>query len=72
MKATAVTDQESSEAKMDDIHGDVLAAISMALHDYQSEVHDVEEMVLTMDEVRRRYSPWSSKIYTLRQVPIRR
>ena len=49
--------------------GEVYAAISMALHEMQSEVHDVEETVLTITRVKRSYSPWSSKIYTLRETP---
>ena len=49
--------------------GDVYAAIAMALHEMQSDVHDVEETVLTITRVKRSYSPWSSKIYTLRETP---
>ena len=49
--------------------GEVYAAISMALHEMQDEVHDVEETVLTITRVKRSYSPWSSKIYTLRETP---
>ncbi len=51
--------------------GEVYAAIAMALYLYQKEsgVHDVESTILTIDRVTRNYSPWSSKIYTLRQTP---
>ena len=52
--------------------GEVYAAISMALHEMQDEVHDVEETVLTITRVKRSYSPWSSKIYTLRENPNRK
>ena len=52
--------------------GEVYAAISMALHEMQDEVHDVEETVLTITRVKRSYSPWSSKIYTLRETPPRK
>ena len=38
----------------------------------QDEVHDVEETVLTITRVKRSYSPWSSKIYTLRENPNRK
>lgn len=31
--------------------------------------HDVENTVLTIRKVARTYSPWSSKIYSLRDVP---
>lgn len=49
-----------------DITGEVNAAISMALYLYRSELHDHEETVLTIKKVARSYSPWSSKIYGLR------
>ncbi|MBE5034322.1 OadG family transporter subunit [Gallalistipes aquisgranensis] len=46
-----------------------IAAIAMALHMYRSEMHDKESTVLTINRVARAYSPWSSKIYGLRQIP---
>ncbi len=53
----------------DEPSGDVYAAIGLALHMYTSELHDFEEAVLTINKVSRSYSPWSSKIYGLRQNP---
>lgn len=52
-----------------EISGEMSAAIAMALHLYQSEIHDEENTVLTIKRVARTYSPWSSKIYTLRKYP---
>ncbi len=49
------------------ITGEVNAAIAMALHLYYSEMHDKEDTVLTINQTSRTYSPWSSKIYGLRQ-----
>lgn len=49
--------------------GEVLAAISAAIHELNQDVHDVESTILTISEVRRKYSPWNSKFYTLRQDP---
>jgi hypothetical protein len=49
--------------------GEVYAAIAYALYLYQNEIHDEESTILTIDKVTRNYSPWSSKIYTLRQTP---
>lgn len=46
---------------------EVNAAIAMALHLYYSEMHDKEDTVLTINQTSRTYSPWSSKIYGLRQ-----
>lgn len=52
-----------------EISGEVNAAIAMAIHLYYSEIHDKENTVLTIDKVSKNYSPWSSKIYGLRQHP---
>lgn len=51
------------------IPGEITAAISMALHIHFAEVHDFENTVLTIKRVPRPYSPWSSKIYGLREYP---
>ena len=70
MKAKGITDREEAKEKMlGHAPGEVYAAISMALHEMQNDVHDVEETVLTITRVKRSYSPWSSKIYTLRETP---
>lgn len=45
------------------------AAIAMALYLYLEELHDEESTKLTIKEVSRRYSPWSSKIHGMREVP---
>lgn len=49
--------------------GEVLAAISAAIHEMNEDAHDIEDTILTITEVKRKYSPWSSKIHTLRQDP---
>ena len=48
--------------------GEVNAAIAAAIHLYRSELHDFEDTVLTMKKVSKTYSPWSSKIYGLRNL----
>jgi Na+-transporting methylmalonyl-CoA/oxaloacetate decarboxylase gamma subunit len=67
MKASGIT----KEAAID-IHeqssGEVFAAIAMAIYE-STELHDVENTVLTIKNTERSYSPWSSKIYTLRELP---
>lgn len=45
------------------------AAIATALYLYRQEVHDYENYVLTIKRIEKRYSPWSSKIYSLRKWP---
>lgn len=70
MKAKGITDkQEAKEKLLGQAPGEVFAAIAMAMHEFQSDVHDVEDTVLTITRVKRSYSPWSSKIYTLRETP---
>ena len=72
MEAKDVTcKQEAKEMKLGEAPGEVIAAISLAMHEMQSDVHDVEDTVLTITRVKRSYSPWSSKIYTLREIPRR-
>jgi Na+-transporting methylmalonyl-CoA/oxaloacetate decarboxylase gamma subunit len=46
--------------------GAVIAAIASALYEITEDVHDMESTVLTIHKVTRRYSPWSSKFYGLR------
>lgn len=47
-----------------DMVGEVNAAISMALYLYLNE-HDEESHTLTIKNVQRSYTPWSSKIYNV-------
>lgn len=73
MKAKGITDKhEAKEKQLGQAPGEVFAAIAMAMHEFQSDVHDVEDTVLTITRVKRSYSPWSSKIYTLRETPHRK
>ncbi len=51
-----------------DLTGEINAAIAAAIHLYRSELHDFEDTVITMKKVSRSYSPWSSKIYGLRNL----
>ena len=72
MKAIGITDKtEAKEKNLGSHSGEEAAAIAMALHEYLNDAHDVEDMILTINKVKRTYSPWSSKIYTLRQSPKR-
>ncbi len=70
MEAKDITCEiEAKEKKLGEAPGEVIAAISLAMHEMQNDVHDVEDTVLTITRVKRSYSPWSSKIYTLRETP---
>lgn len=72
MRSSGITDKkEAKEKAIGTESGEVFAAIAMALHEYQDNVHDIEDTILTINKVKRNYSPWSSKIYTLRNTPNR-
>jgi Na+-transporting methylmalonyl-CoA/oxaloacetate decarboxylase gamma subunit len=47
------------------ISGDVYAAIAAAIYMHQNELHDEETTIITIENVSRKYSPWSSKLYGL-------
>jgi glutaconyl-CoA/methylmalonyl-CoA decarboxylase subunit delta len=51
-----------------DISGETNAAIAMAVFLFLDESHDAESHAMTIERVSRRYSPWSSKIYGLRNL----
>ena len=68
-KRNAIKSGKPSAFKTGELSGEVLAAISAALYEMDQDVHDIESTILTIDEVKRKYSPWSSKIYNMRQLP---
>lgn len=63
---------QSTKHSVADTSGETYAAIAMALHLYatESDIHDVEDTILTINRTRRSYSPWSSKRQSMRQEPI--
>lgn len=48
--------------------GEIFAAIAMGIYE-ATEMHDEENAVITIKNTARNYSPWNSKIYTLRKNP---
>jgi Na+-transporting methylmalonyl-CoA/oxaloacetate decarboxylase gamma subunit len=54
---------------LEDIPGETLAAISLALHLYHQQLQGLEDAVITFKNAAKTYSPWSSKIYGLRRAP---
>lgn len=69
LKESGKISEETEDSVMS---GEVSAAISMALMIHFREVHDFESTVITIKKVQKPYSPWSSKIYGLRQYPGKR
>ena len=69
MRVHGISDKEEAKEKgLGRESGEVYAAIAMALYQHL-EVHDVEDTILTINKVKKAYSPWNSKIYSLREVP---
>lgn len=68
MQAQGIDKATASETKLSHDSGEEIAAIVMALHEHL-DAHDTENTILTINKVKRAYSPWSSKIYGLREVP---
>lgn len=56
---------ESSNAR----YQEVAAVISLALNMYVQQMREYEQAIITIQKVIKPYSPWSSKIYGLRQSP---
>lgn len=59
--------ERTGKYPVEGMSGEVNAAIALALYLYQNELHDHEDAVLTIKKVSKTYSPWSSKIHTLRK-----
>jgi len=49
------------------ITNEEIAAIAIALYKYSKDLHDKENTILTINRAAKAYSPWSSKIYGLRE-----
>ncbi len=48
-----------------------IAAIAVALRLHTLELHDRESTILTIQSIRKAYSPWSAKVHMLRELPQR-
>lgn len=71
MKAHGMTPGATPrEDRPDHDSGEEIAAIVLALHEHL-DAHDTETAVLTINKVKKAYSPWSSKIYSMRELPHR-
>ena len=75
-KKSATAAANSNSPKMaatpaGEVSAETYAAIATALHLFieDNEAHDEESDIVTQRHTDRTYSPWSSKIYSLRQTP---
>jgi len=71
VKAMEGTGKSAKADTSGQVSAETYAAVSMAIHLFMqdNEAHDFEDTVLTITKVSKSYSPWSSKIYTLRETP---
>ena len=69
VKVSATGEAETHDAISDQ---EIAAAIATALKLYKSNLHDRESEMLTINRIARTYSPWSSKIHGLTQLPERK
>ncbi len=60
---------ESLNIEDENPSGETLAAISLALYLYEKELQGVENATITIKNISKRYSPWSSKLHGLRSWP---
>lgn len=65
----ALQNKEAIASDKKYISGDETAAIAMAIHLFFEEQHDEESNIITIKQIEKRYSPWSSKIYGVRNFP---
>lgn len=65
------THHQSTKISVAETSGEEYAAIATAVFLYanENEIHDVENTILTIDNIRRDYSPWSAKYQMFRQAP---
>lgn len=69
LKIGKISKDGQAPTASEDISGDEIAAIALALYLHRAQLQDIDETILTIRKVTRNYSPWSSKIYGLRHNP---
>lgn len=60
--------EEAIERKEIVMTADEVTAIAMALSMYFDDLHENESNVITIKEIQKRYSPWSSKLFGMNNV----
>ena len=72
-KPAAVTAAPAKEQEEEHMVSEAkVAAIAIALNLYRGAMHDQESEVITIQAIKRAYSPWNSKIHSLTQLPERK
>ena len=63
----AVSGQQAAVGGQQAVDGDVYAAIATAIYLYNEELHDDEDMVITIQDVQRAWTPWNDKRFNMNQ-----
>lgn len=69
IKPAFLKGEKTQVAEEMELSGETNAAIALALSLYVAQIHDFENTTITIKKISRPYSPWSSKIYGLRNNP---
>ncbi|MDR0790237.1 MAG: OadG family protein [Bacteroidales bacterium] len=64
-KGESVQKKVSHTNKVSDFSGEEFAAIAAAVYMYNEDLHDEENVVLTINKVAKAYSSWSSKMHNI-------
>lgn len=67
-RAKEAAEHDVDEEHLEITHGEVIAAIALALTEHFGDGHDIEDTILTIRRMQKAYSPWNSKIYNLRTI----
>lgn len=66
-KQIVASDQQAAVSDKKDVDGEVYAAIATAIYLYNEELHDDEDMVITIQDVQRAWTPWNDKRFNMNQ-----
>ena len=59
--------QPAAASESNGVDGEVYAAITTAIYLYNEELHDDEDMVITIQDVQRAWTPWNDKSFNMNQ-----
>jgi len=68
-KSAGIGRKEARSMSLGTESGEIFAAIALAIYEITEDDHDDDNTVLTIKKVVRNYSPWNSKIHSMRQMP---
>lgn len=69
-KAAPVVPETLGEFAAVHTDDEIAAVIALAVNMYVTRMQEYENTIITIQKVIKPYSPWSSKIYGLRQRPV--